>query len=230
MQHPFLSLRMSLSNERLDAYRKSSSDDELLLFSRYAWNILLSEALYPALHGLEIALRNNMHDAIESHTGNPMWLDSGPSVLLPDEIVKVQSAEQELIKSRKPVEAGRLVAELNFGFWTSLLNARYERVIWPRLLQSVFPGMPRTIRTRKILSTRFNNLRQLRNRVFHHEPIWHYHNLSQGHSELLEAIYWLNPELREAIQLIDRFPDIYRSGLISTHQLLESFLRGKGYT
>jgi len=230
MQHPLLSLRGSLSNERIEGYRTSAGDDDLILFTRYAWNIALSEALYPVLYGLEVALRNNLHTTVAHDTHNPLWLDSTPSLLRIEEVNKVQLAKQELIKAHKPIEPGRLVAELNFGFWTSLLNARYEGVFWPRLLQKAFPGMPKSIRKRKTLSTRFNNIRQLRNRIFHHEPIWRYPDLGQRHSELLETIYWLNPELREAIQLFDRFPEVYRTGLTSAQQLLETFLKGRGYS
>lgn len=229
MQHPFIALRGALSHDRLEGYRVSSNDDDTILLTRCAWNIALSEALYPALHGLEIGLRNTLHNAISEYWGNPLWFEAAIPGLAQEELVKVEVAKQELQKARKPIEAGRMVAELAFGFWTGLLNARYERIFWPRLLRTAFPAMPNSIRTRKQLSTRLNEIRRLRNRVFHHEPIWYLRGLAQQHSELLETLHWINPELRATIQLVDRFPEVYQNGLTMVQVRLAAFVKGMGY-
>jgi len=42
-------LRDTISSPRLDACRRLPSDDDLTLLGRYAWNVALSEALYPIL-------------------------------------------------------------------------------------------------------------------------------------------------------------------------------------
>jgi len=67
-------LRDTISSPRLDACRRLPSDDDLTLLGRYAWNVALSEALYPILQSLEIALRNGIHRsaaAPHSHTFSP---------------------------------------------------------------------------------------------------------------------------------------------------------------
>lgn len=53
-------LTQALSTERLDAYRGRlpPPTSNLQLLGRYAWNMALSESLYPSLQMLEIALRN----------------------------------------------------------------------------------------------------------------------------------------------------------------------------
>jgi len=91
----------------------------------------------------------------------------------------VGRAKDTLVKQAKPLEAGRMVAELSFGFWTSLLDVRYERsnVLWPHLLRPTFPRMRNRDRKRKTISARINSIRLLRNRVSHHEPIWHWRDL-----------------------------------------------------
>lgn len=102
----------------------------------------------------------------------------------------VASAKQKLAEVGKPLEADRIVAELNFGFWSNLLNRPYEQqqVLWPTLLRAVFPYAPARFRNRPALSRRFNEIRQLRNRIFHHEPIWDTPNLLQSHANIIEAI------------------------------------------
>ncbi len=51
----------------------------------------------------------------------------------------ILNAENQLVSQGKSIDSDRLVAELSFGFWTSLLNRHYEQQgLWPRLLRPVF--------------------------------------------------------------------------------------------
>ena len=52
----------------------------------------------------------------------------------------------------------------------------------------------------------------MRNRVFHHEPIWHWQKLPSLHSEIIETIGWINPEMRRFVEMLDRFPETYATG------------------
>ena len=116
-----------------------------------------------------------------------------------------------------------IIAELNFGFRTSLLDRRYEQVLWPQLIKAAFPYMPKRIRTRRVLSRRFHKVRQLRNRIFHHEPIWYWQDLPQQHEQILEAISWIEPAVKDLVMTIDRFSPIYQHGLQDIEQQLEKF-------
>ena len=170
----FMLLRRAISHERLEAYRMRGADmNGMNLYVHYAWNIALSESLYPALQGLEIALRNSIHDASAERFGTENWFSDDLSLLLPPEQDSIRKARGALIKEGKQPEEEGVIAELSFGFWTSLFDVRYEQRLWPWLLKPVFPFMPRSIRTRKMLSGRLNRIRHLRNRVFHHEPVWY---------------------------------------------------------
>jgi len=185
-------------------------------------------ALYPAIQALEIALGNSLNATIAEAFDNPWWLDANPPILKPQEQESVKKAKEELARQRKPLEVGRVVAELSLGFWTSLLDARYEQLLWPRLLQPTFLHMPRHARTRKNLSSRFNQIRHLRNRVFHHEPIWR-RDLDRQHTEILEAVGWISPSLRDTIRIVDRFSEVYTLGSNPHRERLFRFLRESGY-
>ena len=206
-------LRRAISHERLDAYRqRGSSNDDAELFAHYAWNMALSESLYTPLQCLEVSLRNGIHDAATAYFKTDTWFDL-PGKLYPQEINKVQEAKSNLIKGNKPLDAGRIIPELTFGFWTSLFDVRYEKIFWPWLLKPVVPNMPRHIRIRKNLSKRLNRIRTLRNRIFHHEPIWHWLDLQNQHTDTLEAITWVNPTMRTFVEQFDRFEEIYKNGV-----------------
>ncbi len=177
----------------------------------YLWNIELSEALYPCLQTFEIALRNSIHTALSDHFQTELWFDQG--ILLDWQQETLQEARDELTLHQKPHEPGRIVAELSFGFWSSMFNSPYETPLWhangARLLNTVFPNLPRTLRTRKKVSQRVERIRRLRNRVFHYEPIWNKGDLEQRHHQVDEALSWISPEMRDVMALSDRFDSVF---------------------
>lgn len=213
-------IRTALSSERLDAYGRGGSDDEKI--ATYLWNLALSESLYPALHALEVAVRNAVFRAGAvvfpgaATRDVPCWLDAVSPIVHSDDQPMVVAAKSRLRERGVPLEPGRLVAELRFGFWTSLFDVRYEqsKILWPRLLgaQLLHPSSPRSMRSRKQLSPLLNRMRHLRNRVFHHEPIWHWSNLAQQHALALELIGWFSPELRATVEPGDRFRMVHTAG------------------
>lgn len=221
MQEKFAQeLRKAISHERLDAYRqKGGKLDDSNLFAHYAWNIALSERLYPALQGLEVTLRNSIHDAFSAKYETEEWY-MRKGLLDAREWASLEKALNELRKCRKPREPGRVIAELNFGFWTSLFDSRYEQTFWHGLIQPVFPYLPKPMRRRKTLSNRLNRIRRLRNRVFHHEPIWYWSDLSQQHEQIHETIAWMNPSMARMIAAFDRFGGVSAEGVVPYEEIL----------
>jgi hypothetical protein len=223
----FLSLRGSISDQRLDAYRQAHTDTDVDLLGRYLWNTALCESLYPTLQNLEIALRNNIYNAAKVSFDDHNWLDN-PDILVTQQLNSVTKAKREIRKAGKAVTAGRVIAELTFGFWTSLFDRKYDQVFWNRktLIRTAFPNMPNSIRNRLTLSKRFGEIRKLRNRAFHHEPIWKNSHLPQLHADLTDAIDWLNPNLRSTvIPILDRFPTIYSQGSRTYCEQIQSILQ-----
>lgn len=205
-------LKRALSTARLEAYQLSPDEPLKDVLARYRWNVALSMSLYPILHLLEVALRNNLHGAITGLCGTAAWYDLVPAMLTDREMRSVNEAKDELRKQNKPVEPNRIVAELNFGFWTSLMSSAYERTFWPKIIIQAFPAMRNRERTRSNIADRLKVLRQLRNRVSHHEPICRMTNLVQIHDELLATISWLAPKLHQLLPIGESFSEIYARG------------------
>lgn len=176
----------------------------------YLWNMRLSESLYQSLCFLEITFRNALVGAIIKVFGLTEW-PLEYELLADKEVSKVIKVIFELEKHKKEVTSDEIIAELTFGFWTSLLDKRYEQVLWPKIITKTFPFMPRETRTRKTLSKRFNRIRLLRNRVFHYEPIWHWKDLKQQYGELVEALMWLEPKASELLKQECRFLKVYNN-------------------
>jgi hypothetical protein len=238
-------LRRVISDKRLDAYRTSPGDQDLDLLARYLWNMALCEALYPVIQSLEVAFRNSLHAALTSAFGGA-WYDDPTVLVVQRGRDEVAGAKQRLSTQGKAQEADRMVAELPFGFWTSLLNLAYaqsavrrpptHKPLWPALVAAAFPyftpvGGP--LAGRPALSKRFNSIRHnLRNRVFHHEPIWRgWRDRSSGvrvplatqHTDALEAIGWISPALQQTVVRLDRFPAVHAEGEAPFRQVLSVF-------
>ena len=211
----FCAISKAVSQARLIPDGAGSLPDETVL-GRYLWNTALSESLYPILNGLEVALRNSLHDAISTRQSNEYWFDS---LLLGS-----GSDQLEEVRSRSPdnesPSSGQVVAGLSFGFWTHLFNSCYEGVLWPDLLESVFPNIPGHLRKRRVLSRNLNKIRRLRNRISHHEPIWSHSDLPTTHQQMMEVIGWISPEKQSLVQLIDRFPAVHSQGVEHYRRLI----------
>lgn len=223
----FQELEQPFSRERLGSYFQASGSERAALIN-YFWNIQLCEALYPTLDALEVALRNAIHAAATVRYGTEYWFDQ-PTVLRFRQPDAVQAARDELQRNNAPQNAGRIVAELSFGFWTTILSGPYEQHFWRpnnyRPLRQVVPRMPYRERTRVKVHDRVNDLRGLRNRVFHYEPVWNRPTLAQDHANLLETIGWISPELRKTIKQFDRFPRVLQQDRRDVERKLSTMLQ-----
>lgn len=240
-------IRRALSDQRLDAYRIQTSQDELDLLARYAWNMDLGSSLYIPLQILEVVLRNTLHSALTQHyRGNERWYQLNHAFQNQKTWDKAQEATRQVAKvtSLSSAEAlGRVIAQLDFGFWTTLLTSQYGRPksasrnwtpLWPRLVPIAFPNFPNpsnTGRDRAILAERFDNIRQLRNRVSHHEPIWKGRPdprsqgrvmLNDQYNEILEAVEWVSPDSVYVVRRLSNFPSIYAQGPVPYRKQLET--------
>ena len=209
----FQQIEAILHTERIDAYRQDGAAHDVTL-ARYLLNMALSESLYPALQFAEIALRNAVHRELTARCGTDAWYDSPLARLNPWQQDKVTEAKAALARNRKPLTPGRIVAELTFGFWTGFFDNAHARTgIGSFLSRNAFPHAPTTEQYQARLDRRWQDIRDLRNRVFHHERILHWRDLDRRHQAILEIIAWMSPELHDFAKALDRFVSIRSDGL-----------------
>lgn len=219
----------ALSHERLNRYIASASEPRWEHLARYSWNVAICEAFYPLLHHLEIVLRNRL-DFVGARAFPfrrvhhvQTWLDADPSPLnqhgshdvlrAKQKLFGVDRATGTLLVPTRPFAAGDLVAALDFGFWTGLFNRYYlfqsarDKRLWPHALRDVFPYAHR-VPTLGQISGRLNDLRHLRNRIFHHEPIWDRPHLTGERDDILEVISWISPEVARVLRTTERLTEV----------------------
>ncbi len=188
-------IKRALSPARFESHRASNFDSDEKIAARYLWNGELAESFYRPLQILEIVYRNAMDSAIREKDKN--WLMVSPGWFQPyatDSLDEARASLKE--RSTRPLTHDRIVQELSFGFWTSLLNSKYE-TLFHGIGEKVFPALPS--RTRKVASVRFENIRSLRNRIFHFRRIWNRPNLKKDYTEILETIDWINSNARRLL-------------------------------
>ena len=210
----FKSIKIALSTERLDAYGADQPEPSVVL-ARYLWNMALCESLYSPLQLCEIALRNSIHRQLSGLFGREDWFDDARFTLTPFAANAVQKAKDKIMTARKPLTSGRVISELQFGFWTSLFEYHYERdtSFLPGAIKGVFPRLPKSLHHRRDRKSDLEQIRALRNRVFHHERIIHWKDLDEQHAAILRVIGWISPELHEMAGVMDRFTAIRQQGL-----------------
>lgn len=186
-----------ISNDRLEPYlnRHKANIDKAIL--HYKSNILISESFYPLLAILEVGLRNSIDYQLINRFNDRRWYENMEFIRIASrfQIDRISDAKTNILSEKKEITPGRIISELTFGFWTSLFDVRFEMTLW-KSLRLVFPNCPKQIRQRKTMSSKFNSIRKLRNRIFHHEAIsWNLSVLDRYKIELVEGIEWLDKDL-----------------------------------
>jgi len=186
-----------ISKDRLEPYLNRHKNVHDKAISHYKSNILISEAFYPLLAILEIGLRNSIDYQLTKQFKDRNWYENMNFIRIASrfQIDRISEAKANILSEKKEITPGRIISELSFGFWTSFFDTKFEMTLWKHL-RLAFPNCPKQIRKRKTMSSKFNSIRKLRNRIFHHEAIsWNLDVLNMYRYELIEGIEWLDKGL-----------------------------------
>ena len=216
----FLELEKAISNSRLTTYQNflnTSSNEELI--KTYILNAKLSENFYFLLQNLEVTLRNAIYDSYTncSQFSKPFFYIREQNTTRPYNREfhsyacwkMIGTVKHNLQKNSVTVTDGKIISELNFGFWTTLLEENYYKtVIWRKIFKNVFPYYNHTIKIDDDVdqvSSVINRIRQFRNRIFHFEAVIHKNNLQQIHNDILDVISWINPTMYKFTKTFDEY-------------------------
>lgn len=171
-------VRIALSPARTSTYLFAQKvfppclDKALLL---YRWNVELSGAIYWNLATCEVVVRNAVDDALSAVYG-PDWPWS------PAFIYDLNAEGKLILQKAKQIagtsaSTGNVIAELNFGFWEKMFKASFDATVWNVHLHRVFPQLtnPNVQAARADIAAKLKSIRNLRNRIAHHEPLFHMH-------------------------------------------------------
>ena len=193
----------------MERYFKLYPNNEMLAITHYGCNLQLSEALYIPLSVFEVTLRNALCRELKKMTGREDWYAVFQTTHQLSNLNRyISQAAKQISGRHEEVTPSKIVAELTLGFWVSLLNSEYERILW-KDLRRAFPYIPKTQRQRKFISAPLNRFRALRNRVFHNESIcWNLNHVISLHNELITVLGWMNKDVPSWLLIYDRVPRV----------------------
>jgi hypothetical protein len=239
----YIELKKGLSEHKLKSYSQylhCKTDKELI--ASYMVLQSLQEKFYLPFQLVELTLRNNINTAIREHlrtkgaTENQInrWYNSVPKTKESKaQVVSAKIKAEREIKGRG-ANHNDVIARLTFGFWVYLLDKPHrlngpdnaDHQLWPYLDKKVFPnkgnnGIPSTF-------SKLNDLNKLRNRLFHHEPIWSGAGINSKeaaleriHKQYLSVIEMLNYLSPDKYQLVS---DLNLIGEFNIHCTLQKFI------
>ena len=116
----------------------------------------------------------------------------------------LKQAKEKLNSGHKPQHADAIVAELMFGFWVGMFEKNYHDLktsdrLWPNLEPMVFPNLLPSERRHGSVHKKLLPIKELRNRVAHHEPIWKHVSVGNG----VAAIKMLTAIIDDIVFLIN---------------------------
>ncbi|ELY3759819.1 Abi family protein [Cronobacter universalis] len=166
-----------------------------------------------------------------SRKNKRVWISRHESML--------KQAKEKLKSSHKPQHADAIVAELMLGFWVGMFEKNYHALnssdrLWPHLESVVFPNLLPSERRHGDILNKLLPIKDLRNRVAHHEPIWKH--ASVGNS--VAAIKMLMTLIDDIVFLIngisrERADMLHESGIegmaraICRKESLDFYLAGR---
>lgn len=206
-----------LGSPRFQRSVDSAGGDRGDALALYEWNASLSAALLKDFSHFEVALRNAYDKAISSAWKNSThWLlDPQSPVVVPLWRVKTHSGglkrgsdineknRRQVFRAidncgKKNAEAGKVIAELTFGFWRYMTTSAHEKSLWVTYLHKAFSGKPQRSDIDRIIGT----VHILRNRIAHQEQIFnlaHEFDPAIVHTEMMTILERINPEAKARV-------------------------------
>ncbi|MBF7071156.1 hypothetical protein [Aliarcobacter butzleri] len=100
-------------------------------------------------------------------------------------------------------------------------DAKYTNM-WRKIFNDVFPNYEIVLsidNDRIIVGKIIDKIRDLRNRIFHYEPIFN-KNLEQMHKDIIEVIGWINKDMQQLSLIFDEYETIQQKREYISNKLL----------
>lgn len=210
-----------LGNDRLARFLSATRHDRTRAIALVDWDREMRGELQKILGEWEIALRNAYDAAISSWwTGREHWLRDPDSpvrreILHGNEDLNARSRYMivRAIRRTKPDDPiGKVISNLPLDFWRYLSVKAREKTLWVPALHRAFPrGSSRAEIDRQI-----DSLYRLRNRIAHHEPIFHKPVMPLTTS-LVHNTQLVRPELADDIVSRGTIRQLWRNRPVDLH-------------
>lgn len=203
-----------LSSKRLSSYLIFPPNREIDTIFAYDYMQRISACLFLPLQYLEITLRNRIYKELVRHykwrrkkyptLGIPEdWLEWMPA----SPIAKTKIQQVKISLKGKLITPDNIISNLSFGFWVNILqeypnqNSLYH--FWIFTHKRIFPNANGIVK--EFICKELKEICDIRNRLFHYEPIWtgvvkqNYYSaileVIRKYKRVMRAINWLSIDI-----------------------------------
>lgn len=210
----------AISQPRLEPYIRACFFNRRLAIDLYRWNAEISGAFLAPIQLCEVTVRNAIVETLERVYGHNWPWSSAFERSLPDPRPPsgrpIFSPRRELVRTRNRMTLpGKVVAELKFAFWVELLTRRHNDRLWRPYIRNSFPNLPERMTSRDaiiILHNQLDKVKDVRNRIAHHEPIFKL-DVQAQYKRIISLIHFCNQptelwvqEFQDVTKLIKKMP------------------------
>ncbi len=232
-------IELFISKERsktyLDYFAKYSENkqyQEQKSYELYLWNIQMSGALLEVIGFYEVALRNTilkMLDKFYYPYGilSDAFIKTLSNTAGEEFIRKVNKIQHRLSPKKAPFEyrknengllqplrisgipQGLIVADLTLSFWENMLTTKNKKRYWQRHFKMSFCYLENSSEI-DVIHKNTQEIRKLRNRVCHHEPIINV-EIEKIFSNLKNTLAYIGPKLVDVMNEFERVSHLLQS-------------------
>lgn len=212
----YAEFEQTFSSSRVGRYSFAMQQDKQKTMLLYRYNIYLSQKLFGIIGMFEVALRNKIDAHYRTYFNQNDWLlqqclSNGAFYGLRTSHI-VQEAYLKL-RNRNCYTHDRLISELSFGVWTSFFDRPLFRAGGQNIHQ-IFSSRPSGT-TQRQLNQNLDKIRQIRNRIAHHQPLCFDQNnqkntqyVQEHYNAIIECTNWLGYENAHIYHGIDHVQQI----------------------
>lgn len=202
-----------ISQRRFDEYLDATHDDSEAARRLYEWNVSVSGAFFELICHVEVALRNSvdavlsrLEVATSARVGESAgWWFASATFLKETELVFYRTACRHLSNRANMASRDKVLASMTFGIWDGIFGSAYEQLFRKHLVY-VFPHRSAGF-TRATVKQNLLALKNLRNRIAHHQPIFDL-PLDERFGQAMDVLRWISPDLEEWVRDLCRVPEL----------------------
>lgn len=185
----------AISAARFATYLRYAVNVDSRAWAAYAWNTRVSAAMLQVMTHAEVALRNAVSRALVAAFGAGWPYEKAFEFTFSkfeQQVYRQARGELERrLKKTSPLPTGDFVAGQTLVFWESLLVRRLKQRVWDAQFATAFPGATHGETYRDVYAAA-EQLRRVRNRIAHHEPLLTIPLLGV-YARAIAVIGWVSP-------------------------------------
>lgn len=203
----------TVTADRWRTYQIAAGFDEDRAHRLYLWNAAVGQGFHFPMQAVEVALRNVIHQALTTNYGPDWWEASNFRAVVkraPQDDIQKAVRRYRRKYGTDPTTA-QIVASLSLGFWIILLARDYNVSLWNDHARTTFPHLSAE-ETMSAVSQTGRTIQDLRNRIFHQEPLIG-RNLTADYAAILRMLGWICQDTRAWVRRYSSVPRVIRMRL-----------------